>query len=786
MKHRMLPKRLVWRAELVLGVLAIVVGVGVVSLAPKSTQQSHAQDGENGEPLVVLNEDNIKQATVLVMQVSDQSGSPIITCIGSGTLVSTDGLILTNAHIVTSANECVANRLVIGLTVRIDEPPVPIYAAEIIELSRGFDLAVLRITTFLDGRVIEPGSLQLPFVELGDSTRIALDETLHVFGYPDVEDQIVDVRRGTVSGFTSEARVGVRAWMRTTANIPGLMSGGGAYNADGQLIGIPTVIPARVADTVVDCRQLYDTTGDARIDENDSCVPIGGPITAIRPSRLARGLVQAAALGIQPGPQRSVFEAPPPENPPEFSNLFFSTGVNEAEMPISAAESVPDGTSTIYLFFDYNNMVDGTIYELRTTLDGRPSPLHSLPPVTWNGGQQGLWYIGTTLPEWQPGTYEFTLLIEGRQAGSKTITVGGAPSTEPQFSDLVFGIENALQELVGANYVVPEGNVIRARFNYRDMRTGVRYRYQWYFNGSPLDSGSGELTWESEETQGTNSELAIRSEAGFVSGRYRLELFIESSVTPDEFRLALLSDFVVAGGAGGANDAEALIFSNFRFAQRAQANLPLGINTNFPSNVPAVYIFFDWRQISPGTPWTWRWLVDGEVLIEEHSHWPEQSNGENFYLSLVGSPTLPDATYTIEIEINGIPMTEERDQSAGVGLGQLPVESFANAEGLRMIGEVVDAETGEGVEGAMFIVLVAEFSVEDFTWRNDQVLGIAQADRKGFFQIPVLIPRGTEDEPALYSVIVRADGYFPASADGIEVTESTRSPLEIRVVLNRD
>ncbi len=779
-----------WRIGLVLGIVLILVGVGVVRILERPTEIGRAQDGgddDETEPLVILNQDNIKQATVFVMQVSDRGGQPVISCVGSGTLVSSDGLILTNSHLVQNSRICPTDRIVIGLTLRIDEPPVPTYTADIVELSQGFDLAVLRIGNYLDGRVIDPNTLQLPFVELGDSSQVGLDDTVYVFGYPDITNEPIELQRGTISGFTSEARVGEGAWLRTTADIPGLMSGGGAYNRDGRLIGIPTITPTRVAGSVLDCRQVYDTNGDRQIDDQDGCMPIGGTISALRPSNLARGLVRAATLGVEIGPQRIVIEDPLPLDPPEFSNLFFATGVNEAGMPVSIADSAPTGTSSLYLFFDYRNMVDGMIYELRTTIDGRPSPLYSLPPVTWSGGREGLWYIGNTvIPSWPVGAYEFTLLIDGSQIDSKRITIGGGPSGNPQFSDLVFGIENALGELKGANYVIPEGNVIRARFNYRNMRPGVAWSYRWYFNRTALggSGGQGTLTWDSEQSQGINEALAISSESGFISGIYRLELSIQYE-EGGEFVLAALSDFVVAGGAGGIDDAEAQIFSNFRFAQAEQGTIPRGIvEEDFATNAPAVYVFFDWRQISTGTPWTWRWLVDNDVLIEENTQWGGDGSGENFFFSLVGSPTLPDAKYTFEIEINGIRQTNE--VSAGVGLGQLPVEAFASAEGIQMTGQVLNADTGEGISGAMFLVLIDEYSIEDFVWERTQVLGRARADRNGFFQVPVLIPRGTLDEPLLYSVMVRADGYLPVSQDGIIVTDETESPLELIVELSRD
>lgn len=741
-----------------------------------------AQDGDVPEPLVVLNENNIKQATVMIMQVSDTTGSPVIQCVGSGTLVSADGLILTNAHLVLGNRDCVSDRLVIALTLRVDEPPVPNYVADIVEINPGFDLAVLQISRFLDGRSIDTNTLQLPFVELGDSNSIALDETLYYFGYPDIQDDPVDVVRGTVSGFTAEARVGSRAWIRTNAEVPGLFSGGGAYNLDGELVGVPTVLPGRVAGQVVDCRQVYDTNGDGQIEESDRCIPIGGTIRAIRPMQLARGLVQAAALGIQPGPQLATYETPPAENNPVFDNLFMSTGVNEAGMPVNVVQSAPQGISSLYLFFDYRNMENGLIYELRTTINGRPSPTYSLPPVTWNGGASGLWYIGNASVPYSNGTYEFTLFIEGRQINSLAFTVGGGISSEPQFSDLVFGVVNSLDEMVGVNYVIPEGNIIRARWRFRNMQPGINVRYTWSLNGSPLAGGSGTITWEVETPEGTFEDLSIISESGFVSGRYRLRLEIEG---PQGLRLAALSDFVVAGAAGGINDAEAQVFENFRFSQNQQGGVPLGVVTDgFASGVESVYAFFDWRQISPGTPWTYRWLLDGDVLFEYSTQWPTAATGANFYLSLEGTPRLPDASYTLEIILNGIPIA--RGITAEVGLGQLPVETFASAGGIQMQGQIIDAETGKGIPGATFIVLEADFSIEDWVWDSSQVLGTTQADRNGFFVVPVLLPRGTVEAPVLYSVLVRADGYYPVSTDGIPVTDATISPLVIEVELNRD
>ncbi|MEL7673359.1 MAG: serine protease, partial [Chloroflexota bacterium] len=385
---------------------AVILSLAATAiLSPLSYAPAQAQDAEPTEeptptppppPLVELNEDVIKRATVYLMQTYNNQNQPIISCVGSGTLISADGLILTNAHTALSSDTCRSDRVVIAVTVRTNEPPVPTYTAEVVESSAGLDLAVLRINGYLDGRPIEPGALSLPFVELGDSAAVALDDTITVVGYPDLGNSPVEVTRGTITGFTAEARAGDRAWVRTGAVIPGTMTGGGAYNREGKLIGIPTIAPGQVAGQAVDCRVLQDTNLDGRANQADACVPVGGFISALRPARVARGLARAAALGIRQGPDLTSTVLAPPEGEPSFSRLFFATRVNEAGVPANVVGSAPAGITSLYLFFDYQNMVNGMIYELRVTVDDVTEAIYSLPPSTWSGGRSGTWYIGSS------------------------------------------------------------------------------------------------------------------------------------------------------------------------------------------------------------------------------------------------------------------------------------------------------------------------------------------------------------------------------------------------------
>jgi len=762
-------KKFLW----LVGLLCLVVGTGV-PLLPRLAG-SRAQDEP---PLVELNEEVIKRATVFVMQTYQNQGQPVISCVGSGTLVSANGLILTNAHSALPSDLCRADQLVIAVTVKLDEPPIPTYTAEVVESSRGLDLAMLRITGYLDGRAIEANELQLPFVELGDSNSLSLDATITIVGYPSLGSDPVAVTRGTVSGFTAEKIAGDRAWIRTNATIPGTMSGGGAYDRDGKLIGIPTIAPATSAGEVVDCRVIQDTNQDGLADRSDDCVPVGGFISALRPSRLARGMVRGATLGIRQGEDLTETVNLPSEGTPTFSNLYFSTAINEAGVPSNVVGLVPTGIPSLYLLFDYNNMVDGMIYELRVSVNDIYSVDYSLPPVTWSGGKRGTWYIGSSETPLRNGLYSFRLFIEGREVASSVINVGGGANTDPAFSNIVFGLRDEDNNLAGTGYVLPDGSLVEARFNYQYMAADTAWTYIWYFGGQELTRSTE--TWDFEQYQ-SQATRTITAAADFVPGQYRLQLYISDY-------LSAPADFVIAGSAASSR---AVVFPPsaddapvFTFATDEANGQPAGsIRTEFPAGIESLYIFFNWQLIAPGTMWTRRWYVDDDVLFEVTEPWDAESSGTNYYASLTSLDALPDGRYKLEISMANIVLASAE---AKVGLGQLPVEAFASAEGVQMSGRITDAETGQGIPGAMFIVLKSEFSIEDFTWDGGQVLGYSIADSAGHYQIPVLLPRGTEDEPLLYSVLVRAEGYLPINTDGITVIEDTPSPVELNVELSRN
>ena len=217
---------------------------------------------------------------------------------GSGTIISPDGLILTNAHVAVGNRFYQVDRLTIALTIAEDQPPVRAYIAEVVQADANLDIAVLRIVKDMNGRRIDTSDLGLPYVEIGNSDDLRLGDNITIMGYPGIGGQTITLTSGKVSGFTSEAGYGNRAFIKTSATIAGGNSGGLATDDANRLVGIPTQVGAGDLDgDVVDCRPLADTNRDGYIDDDDTCVPTGGFINALRPVNLAIPLINAAFAG---------------------------------------------------------------------------------------------------------------------------------------------------------------------------------------------------------------------------------------------------------------------------------------------------------------------------------------------------------------------------------------------------------------------------------------------------------------------------------------------------------
>ena len=238
------------------------------------------------------------QSVVQIEATVEIEGEEMVGWTGSGTIISPDGLILTNAHVVLSDRFYQVKNLIVSLTVAEDAPPVQTYYASIVQADEALDIAIIKPYRDLNGNPLNYSLLNLPFVPLGDSDDLRLGESINILGYPGIGGDTITLTRGEVSGFTSEEAYGNRAFIKTSGTIAGGNSGGLAVNERGELIGVPTAVGSGdLSDAIVDCRALMDTNRDGYIDNNDTCVPTGGFINALRPIKLAMDLIAAARAG---------------------------------------------------------------------------------------------------------------------------------------------------------------------------------------------------------------------------------------------------------------------------------------------------------------------------------------------------------------------------------------------------------------------------------------------------------------------------------------------------------
>ncbi|MBI4771178.1 MAG: trypsin-like peptidase domain-containing protein [Chloroflexi bacterium] len=336
-------------------------------------------------------------ATVQIYGMQNKDGrlAPIYT--GSGTLLSPDGLILTNAHVASPASQGDAayepDALVISLVREEDAPAVASYIAELMAVDGYLDLAVIKVSSTLDGSRVQGSQLNLPYVPLGDSNQIHVGDNLNIFGFPGIGGDTITFTKGSVSGFTPEEGIGNRAWIKTDATIAGGNSGGLGADSRGQIIGVPTRASSGAAGEITDCRVVQDTNGDGRLDQQDTCIPIGGFINALRPVELARPLIEAAQSGVEyvsPFGSAGGQGGAGGSGQEQIGNLRWAAGADSNGDPVGLTEAFPAGTSEIYAFFDYAGFTDGQDFSAEWYLDGQMVTQDVSP---WDGGSQGTSYL---------------------------------------------------------------------------------------------------------------------------------------------------------------------------------------------------------------------------------------------------------------------------------------------------------------------------------------------------------------------------------------------------------
>ncbi|MCL4439501.1 MAG: trypsin-like peptidase domain-containing protein, partial [Firmicutes bacterium] len=158
-------------------------------------------------------------------RVPKDTGPRLSSGMGSGFIISKDGYILTNQHVIDGAVK-------IEVIMSGKDNPIP---AKLVGSDFELDLAVLKINDQND----------LPMLELGDSDTVRVGEWSTAIGSPQGLDHTVTV--GVISAKGRPITVQDRQYknlLQTDASINPGNSGGPLLNTKGQVIGINTAVNA--------------------------------------------------------------------------------------------------------------------------------------------------------------------------------------------------------------------------------------------------------------------------------------------------------------------------------------------------------------------------------------------------------------------------------------------------------------------------------------------------------------------------------------------------------------
>jgi Trypsin-like peptidase domain len=231
-------------------------------------------------------------AVVFLLAGDLKSGKLVPVSSGSGTILTADGAILTNHHVIyDKAQKRLHDFVAVGLLKSYDQPPeltcmaVPAHGLIDVDL----DLAVLKCEQDLSGKPYRAHGW--PTIPVGASKDLIPGVSeVYVIGYPGIGGPTINVTRGTVSGFLGREGGAGRFWIKTDAAIAHGNSGGTAIDEEGKLVGIPTVF-------VVGQEDLGERAG------------------RMRPVELAEPLIARAKAGWDPGQAADATPTPMPSGP---------------------------------------------------------------------------------------------------------------------------------------------------------------------------------------------------------------------------------------------------------------------------------------------------------------------------------------------------------------------------------------------------------------------------------------------------------------------------------------
>ncbi|MBR5558977.1 MAG: trypsin-like peptidase domain-containing protein [Oscillospiraceae bacterium] len=203
-----------------------------LELQDKPHEDNNIYISEDGRLTTTEVAKRVTPVTVSVIQYGSFQGQ-MSSGSGTGIIMSADGYVVTNAHVVTMSNGSVASAIEVLLADGAR------YEAVLVGADSRTDLAVLKID-----------ATDLPYAVFGDSDQMEIGETVIAIGNPGGTELTSSVSQGIISGLNRLIKTSTDGYsincLQTDAAINPGNSGGPLVNQYGQVIGINS---AKLVDT---------------------------------------------------------------------------------------------------------------------------------------------------------------------------------------------------------------------------------------------------------------------------------------------------------------------------------------------------------------------------------------------------------------------------------------------------------------------------------------------------------------------------------------------------------
>ena len=292
----------------VAGVLLAGVGVLLSFALFSSGNSGNVNPSPSAKP--VVENSGLWQSAVQIAWAVKQSDDTLRNCGGgSGGLVGDITQVLTNQHVINGTqneSDCATATLYVGYPVEFTGTYFVWWPAKVRGSNEFLDLALLDVD--MNGAAVvdnssHPASIVLnsdwPVYSLATDVPL-LGAPISIYSYPRIGGYSMTFTAGNVAGWSwdywsqedtkgyspewvagyNADSDGYRDYMKLDATVAHGSSGSSVLNANGEIIGVSTLVGVSTSDETVDCSVLADTNDDGEVNDKDTCVPVGGFLNA--------------------------------------------------------------------------------------------------------------------------------------------------------------------------------------------------------------------------------------------------------------------------------------------------------------------------------------------------------------------------------------------------------------------------------------------------------------------------------------------------------------------------